>query len=203
MENKIPNNISDIIKLSIDNQKNKLNNPYVNDKTDFSKKKSFKTTVKEFINKTIKNIKNNKLFIYLKNWFWFKFGKPYKDWKLKKENEKHIKTLKYNFSKTFNVDVDKLTTLMNHSGFTQRDINSDNELLIKNRLYINKRKSLYKFAPIMFDPHITEIHNDNLDKNNPTIHQIVSDDSNQTSNQLDRQLEFFRKRPNLTVGNRS
>ena len=201
MENRIPNNISDIIKLSRDNQNNKVKNPYANDKTDFSKKKSFKTTVKEFIDKTIKNIKNNKLFTYLKNWFWFKFGKPYKDWKLKKENEKHIKTLKYNFSKTFNVDVEKLRILMNHSGSIQRDIND--ELLIKNRLDINKRKSLYKFAPIMFDPDVVEIHNDNLGENKPSIHQIVSDDSNQASNQLDKQLEFFRKRPNLTVGNRS
>lgn len=75
-------------------------------------------------------------------------------------------------------------------------------ILIDNRLEINKRKSLYKFSPIMYSPEIVDIHNENLNKKNPTIDEIKANEDNKVSDTLDKQLEFFRKRPHLTVGGR-
>ena len=90
---------------------------------------------------------------------------------------------------------------MNSPGYSPTQY--DNEaLLVENRMDINKRKSLYKFAPFMYNPEVVEIHNENLNENNPNINQIITNDTNDSVEKLDKQLQFFKKRPHLTVKGR-
>ncbi|MEN6294122.1 MAG: hypothetical protein ABFD07_19175 [Methanobacterium sp.] len=172
-------------------------------KTDFTPKKkpSFKARVITSVKAFFKKIKNNKLLLSIKNWFYNTVKKPYIDKKEKKEKERYIKELKYNFSKKFNVDVEKTIRIMNSPGYSPTQY--DNEaLLVENRMNINKRKSLYTFAPFMYNPEVVDIHNENLNESNPNINQIIANDTNDSVEKLDKQLEFFRKRPHLTVKGR-
>jgi hypothetical protein len=200
MENKIPNDLMNALKSAknLDYQ-DKFNHTIVG-KTDFTPKKkpSFKDRVITSVKMFFKKIKNNKLLLTIKNWFYNTFKKPYID---KKEKERYIKELKSNFSKKFNVDVEKTIKIMNSPGYSPPQYNNE-ALLVENRMEINKRKSLYKFAPFMYDPDVVDIHNENLNENNPNINQIIANDANDSVEKLDKQLEFFRKRPHLTVKGR-
>jgi hypothetical protein len=203
MENKIPNDLMDALKSAKNlNYQNKFNDTIIG-KTDFTPKKkpSFKTRVITSVRAFFKKIKNNKLLLSVKNWFYNTVKKPYIDKKDKKEKERYVKELKSNFSKKFNVDVEKTIKIMNSPGYSPTQY--DNEaLLVENRMDINKRKSLYKFAPFMYNPEVVEIHNENLNENNPNINQIITNDTNDSVEKLDKQLQFFKKRPHLTVKGR-
>jgi hypothetical protein len=170
---------------------------------DFTPKKkiSFKEKVKNYINGLFSKVKKSKFLTNIKNWFDNKFIKPRQEKRAKKEHERYVKELKSNFSKKFNVDIEKTIKIMNQPGYSPYEVDN-NQLLIDNRLEINKRKSLYKFSPIMYSPEIVDIHNENLNKKNPTIDEIKANEDNKVSDTLDKQLEFFRKRPHLTVGGR-
>jgi hypothetical protein len=170
---------------------------------DFTPKKkiSFKEKVKNYINGLFSKVKKSKFLTNIKNWFDNKFIKPRQEKRAKKEHERYVKELKANFSKKFNVDVEKTIKIMGQPGYSPHEVDN-NQLLIENRLEINKRKSLNKIPPIMYNPEIVDIHNENLNKNNPTFSEISSDDYNKVNDTLDKQLEFFRKRPHLTVGGR-
>jgi hypothetical protein len=171
--------------------------------TDFTPKNkiSFKTRIKNNINKLFKKIKKSKFLTNIKNWVDKTFIKPSQEKKAKKENERYVKELKANFSKKFNVNVEKTIKIMSQPGYSPYEVDN-NQLLIENRLEINKRKSLHIIPPIMYNPEIVDIHNENLNKNNPTIAEIGADDYNKVNNTLDKQLKFFKKRPHLTVGGR-
>jgi hypothetical protein len=171
--------------------------------TDFTSKNkiSFKEKVKNYINGLLSKVKKSKLLTNIKNWFNNKFIKPLQDRKARKKHEKYVKELKTNFSKKFNVDVEKTIKIMNQSGYSPLEIDND-KLLVENRIEINKRKSLYTFAPFMYNPEVVDIHNENLNKNNLKIDEIRANEYNKVNDTLDKQLEFFRKRPHLTVGGR-
>jgi len=202
MRNKLPNEILEAMKNAKDtNHINGFNNSFT--KTDFTSKKkpTIKDKVKKSIAKFFNNIKNSKLIVGVKNWFYVKFIKPAKEKRAKKEHDNYVKELKDNFSKKFNVDVEKTIKIMSQPGYSPYQYDND-ALLVENRLDINKRKSLYKFAPFMYSPEIVDIHNENLNTNNPSFDNIVSNESNKANESLDKQLEFYRKRPHLTVGGR-
>jgi hypothetical protein len=171
--------------------------------TDFTSKNkiSFKEKVKNYINGLLSKVKKSKLLTNIKNWFNNKFIKPLQDRKARKKHEKYVKELKTNFSKKFNVDVEKTIKIMNQSGYSPLEVDND-KLLVENRIEINKRKSLYTFAPFMYNPEVVDIHNENLNKNNLKIDEIRANEYNKVNDTLDKQLEFFRKRPHLTVGGR-
>ncbi len=171
--------------------------------TDFTSKNkiSFKEKVKNYINGLLSKVKKSKLLTNIKNWFNNKFIKPLQDRKVRKKHEKYVKELKTNFSKKFNVDVEKTIKIMNQSGYSPLEVDND-KLLVENRIEINKRKSLYTFAPFMYNPEVVDIHNENLNKNNLKIDEIRANEYNKVNDTLDKQLEFFRKRPHLTVGGR-
>ena len=139
--------------------------------------------------------------VNIKSWFYNKFIKPNKEKKKKKEYDDYVKELKSNFSKKFNVNVEKTIEIMSQPGYSPYVVDND-RLLIENRLDINKRKSLYKFAPFVYEPKIVDVHNENLNSNNPTIDEIKSNDSNKANDDLNKQLNFYKKRPHLTVGGR-
>lgn len=197
---KIPKEIRDAMNLDAQDRAAIFGN---SKSTDFTpkKKSSLMVRIKNYINGLFNRVKKSKFLINIKIWFDKTFIKPVQEKKAKKEHEKYVKELKSNFSKKFNVDVEKTIKIMNQPGYSPYEVDN-NQLLIDNRLEINKRKSLYKFSPIMYSPEIVDIHNENLNKKNPTIDEIKANEDNKVSDTLDKQLEFFRKRPHLTVGGR-
>lgn len=172
---------------------------------DFAPKQKKKLTIKDkfknLLTKFTNKVKKPKLLIAIKNWYRKTFTEPIRVKKAKIEKEKYIKELKSNFSKKFNVDVEKAISIMDSPGYSPPNIDS-NQLLIENRLDINKRKSRYKFAPFIYDVDIVDVHNENLNPEYPTITEITSNDNIESLNSLDKQDEFFKKRPHLTVGGR-
>jgi hypothetical protein len=171
--------------------------------TDFTPKEkpSFKVRFLNSLNIFFNKFKNLKFLLAIKNWWYLNITKPSKEKKDKKEHEEYVKELKSNFSKKFNVNVEKTIEIMSQPGYSPHVVDND-RLLIENRLDINKRKSLYKFAPFVYEPKIVDVHNENLNTNNPTIDEIKSIDSNKANDDLNKQLNFYKKRPHLTVGGR-
>jgi hypothetical protein len=172
---------------------------------DFAPKQKKKLTIKDkFLNllkKFTNKVKISKLLIAIKNWYRKTFTEPIRVKKAKIEKEKYIKELKSNFSKKFNVDVEKAISTMNSPEYSPPNIDN-NQLLIENRLDINKRKSMYKFAPFIYDVDIVDVHNENLNPEYPSINELTTSGDTESLNLLDKQLEFFNKRPHLTVGGR-
>lgn len=197
---KIPKEIRDAMNLDAKDRAAIFGN---SKSTDFTPKKkiSLMVRIKNHFNGLFNKIKKSKFLTNIKNWVDKTFIKPAQEKRAKKEHERYVKELKSNFSKKFNVDVEKTIKIMNQPGYSPYEVDN-NQLLIDNRLEINKRKSLYKFSPIMYSPEIVDIHNENLNKKNPTIDEIKANEDNKVSDTLDKQLEFFRKRPHLTVGGR-
>jgi len=171
--------------------------------TDFTPKKkpNLKVRFKKMITNMINSIKKLDFLMKIKTWFNNTIAQPIKDKRAKRAHDKYVKELKYNFSKKFNVDVNKTINIMNGPGYSPSNIDN-NKLLIENRLEINKRKSLYKFAPIMYNPEFVDIHNENINLENPDISQIISYETDKAKDDLNKQGEFFSKRPNLTYAYR-
>jgi hypothetical protein len=163
--------------------------------TDFTPKKkpSFKIRFKKKIN----SIKKSKFLMGIKKWFNNTMVKPYQTRKAKRLHNRYVKELKYNFSKKFNVDVNRTIEIMRNPKHSVMYMDNY-ELLIKNSLDINRRKSLHKFTPTTYNPEIIDIHNENLNLENPTISEIISDENMEAVNTLNKQGEFFSKRQNLT-----
>jgi bifunctional DNA-binding transcriptional regulator/antitoxin component of YhaV-PrlF toxin-antitoxin module len=197
---KIPKEIRDAMNLDAQDRPAIFGNPK---STDFTPKKkiSLMVRIKNRFNGLFNKIKKSKFLTNIKNWVDKTFIKPAQEKRAKKEHERYVKELKSNFSKKFNVNVEKTIKIMNQPGYSPYEVDN-NQLLIENRLEINKRKSLHIIPPIMYSPEIVDIHNENLNKKNPTIDEIRANEDNKVSDTLDKQLEFFKKRPHLTVGGR-
>jgi hypothetical protein len=161
------------------------------------KKPSFKERFKNMILNIGNKIKKAKILVLIKNWFNKTIIQPIKTKRTKIAHDRHVKLLKKNFSKSFNVDVEAMIKVMNSPGYSPSNIDN-NQLLIENRLEINKRKSLYKFSPFIYDVDIVDIHNENLNSELPTINEIKINDNLQASKTLDKQHKFFVERPKLT-----
>ena len=161
------------------------------------KKPSLKDRFKNLIN----SIKKSKFLMKIKMWFNKTIVNPIKSKKAKRDHNRYVKEIKANFAKKFNVDVEKTINIMNSPGYSPVNVDN-NQLLVQNRLEINKRKSLYKFAPIMYNPEFVDIHNENINLENPDISQIISYETDKAKDDLDKQGEFFSKRPNLTYAYR-
>jgi len=197
---KLPKDLFDALKNS--QAKTEFNNSFTKI-TDFTPKK--KPTLKERIKKSVTNLfsklKKSKLVLIIKNWWFNNIKNPIKQKRAKKERENYVKELKANFAKKFNVDIEKTIRVMNHPNFSPYEVDND-RLLVENRLDINKRKSLYKFAPFIYEPEIVDVHNENLNTNNPPINEIINSDDDKSRNELTKQENFLKKRPHLTVGGR-
>lgn len=197
---KLPKDLFDALKNS--QAKTEFNNSFTK-VTDFTPKK--KPTLKERIKKSVTNLfsklKKSKLVLTIKNWWFNNIKNPIRQKRAKKERENYVKELKANFAKKFNVDVEKTIRVMNHPNYSPYEVDND-RLLVENRLDINKRKSLYKFAPFIYEPEIVDVHNENLNTNNPPINEIINSDDDKSRNELTKQENFLKKRPHLTVGGR-
>jgi hypothetical protein len=206
MKNKLPNDIFEAMK----NAKEKsyisgFDNTFT--KTDFTPKKkpTIKEKLKNIINKFFNKVKKNKITLTIKNWFYNKVIKPYQTKKAEREHKKYIKDLQNNFSKKFNVDVEKTIKIMNGPGYSPHKYDTD-ELLVKNRIEMNKTKDILgnRMSPFLYEPDIIDIHNENLNINegNPTFQELVKIENDKASSSAFKQYEFFRKRPHLSVSGR-
>lgn len=195
---KIPNDLLNAMKQSATNS---FDNSFKS--TDFTpnKKPSRMVRFKNSVNKFFNKLKKSKFLLKIKNWYYINIKKPIQDKKEEKDRLRYVKELKENFSKKFNVDVEKTINIMKQPGYNPY-VYDDNVMFVENRLDINKRKSLYKFAPFMYNPEIIEIHNENLDSTKPTLNDIITSDNEKSRKDLDKQNEFFSKRPYLTVNGR-
>lgn len=157
------------------------------------KKPSLKDRFKNLIN----SIKKSKFLMKIKMWFNKTIVNPIKSKKAKRDHNRYVKELKANFAKKFNVDVEKTINIMNSPGYSPVNVDN-NQLLVQNRLEINKRKSLYTFAPFIYDVDIVDIHNENLNSELPPVNEIIAEDNKKASKTLDKQHMFFVERPKLT-----
>ena len=157
------------------------------------KKPSLKDRFKNLIN----SIKKSKFLMKIKMWFNKTIVNPIKSKKAKRDHNRYVKELKANFAKKFNVDVEKTINIMNSPGYSPVNVDN-NQLLVQNRLEINKRKSLYTFAPFIYDVDIVDIHNENLNSELPPVNEIIAEDNKKASKTLDKQHMFFVESPKLT-----
>jgi hypothetical protein len=196
---KIPKEILDAMKINA--QDTVTFNDYAKS-NDFAPKRKEKLTIKQRLKKLtlrlFNKVKKSKILVKLKTWFNNTLVKPYQTKKAKREEEKYVKELKENFSKKFNVNIEKTISVMSGPGYSPANID-DNSLLIQNSLDINKRKTMYKFAPFMYNPEFVDIHNENLNPEYPSVTDIMTNGNIESLNLLKKQHEFFDKRPHLTV----
>jgi hypothetical protein len=139
---------------------------------DFAPVRKEKLTIKQRLKKLtlrlFNKVKKSKILVKLKTWFNNTLVKPYQTKKAKREEE--------NFSKKFNVDIEKSISVMSGPGYSPANIDNDS-LLIANRLDINKRKSMYKFAPFIYDVDIVDIHNENINPEYPSVTDIITNEN--------------------------
>ena len=156
-----------------------------------------KPSLKDRFKNSINSIKKSKFLMKIKMWFNKTIVNPIKSKKAKRDHNRYVKELKANFAKKFNVDVEKTINIMNSPGYSPVNVDN-NQLLVQNRLEINKRKSLYTFAPFIYDVDIVDIHNENLNSELPPVNEIIAEDNKKASKTLDKQHMFFVERPKLT-----
>ena len=156
-----------------------------------------KPSLKDRFKNLINSIKKSKFLMKIKMWFNKTIVNPIKSKKAKRDHNRYVKELKANFAKKFNVDVEKTINIMNSPGYSPVNVDN-NQLLVQNRLEINKRKSLYTFAPFIYDVDIVDIHNENLNSELPPVNEIIAEDNKKASKTLDKQHMFFVERPKLT-----
>ena len=156
-----------------------------------------KPSLKDRFKNSINSIKKSKFLMKIKMWFNKTIVNPIKSKKAKRDHNRYVKEIKANFAKKFNVDVEKTINIMNSPGYSPVNVDN-NQLLVQNRLEINKRKSLYTFAPFIYDVDIVDIHNENLNSELPPVNEIIAEDNKKASKTLDKQHMFFVERPKLT-----
>lgn len=200
---KIPNELLEAMKKASD--KTIFNDSFkVGDFTP-NKKTPFKIRLKNSIKKFFNKFKKSKFLMKIKNWYYNNIKKPIQDKKEEKDKLRYVKELKENFSKKFNVDVEKTIKVMNQPAYGPPNVDN-NALLIQNRIEINKTKVILgnRISPFLYEPDIIDIHNENINLNegNPTFEELVRIENMKASTSANKQYEFFNKRPHLTVGGR-
>jgi hypothetical protein len=94
---------------------------------------------------------------------------------------------------------------MNDPGYSPHQYDN-NDLLVENRIQINKTKDILgnRISPFLYEPDIIDIHNENihLNEGNLTFEELVRIENIKASTSANKQYEFFSKRPNLTYAYR-
>ena len=201
---KIPNELLEAMKKASD--KTIFNDSFK--VADFTPKKKtpFKIRLKNSIKKFFNKFKKSKFLMKIKNWYYNNIKKPIQDKKEEKYKLTYVKELKENFSKKFNVDVEKTIKIMSQPGYSPYTVDN-NDLLIQNRIEINKTKVILgnRISPFLYEPDIIDIHNENINLNegNPTFEELVRIENMKGSTSANKQYEFFNKRPHLTYAYRN
>jgi hypothetical protein len=169
-------------------------------RTDFTPKKkpSLFARLKKSVNNFLKKIKNSKVVKFIFNLWSNNVTKPIQERKAKKSREKYLKELKNNFNETFNVDTNHINKLIDA---TKPNLNEDYKIdhLIENSVEINKLKSKGKVAPFIYEPEIVDIHNENLNLENPELYKLIDDDGRIAKNELTKQENFIKRKEKLTA----
>jgi hypothetical protein len=169
-------------------------------RTNFTPKKkpSLFTRLKKSVNNFFKKVRNTKTVKFIFNWWSNNVTKPYQDYKKDREHKKYVKKLKKGFSEMFNVDVEKTINIMKGSDYNPSTFDK-NQLLVENRLEINKIKSILgnKMAPFIQDLEIVDIHNENLNPENLPLNEIISNEHNKASQSLKDQESFYKNKNKL------
>jgi hypothetical protein len=162
------------------------------------KKPSLFARFKKSVNNFFKKIKNSKVVKFIFNLWSNNVTKPIQERKAKKSREKYVKELKKNFNETFNVDTNHINKLIDA---TKPNLNEDYKIyhLIENSVEINKLKSKGKVAPFIYEPEIVDIHNENLNLENPELHKLIDDDCRIAKNELTKQENFIKRKEKLTA----
>jgi hypothetical protein len=162
------------------------------------KKPSLFARFKKTVNNFFKKIKNSKVVKFIFNLWSNNVTKPIQERKAKKSREKYVKELKKNFNETFNVDTNHINKLIDA---TKPNLNEDYKIdhLIENSVEINKLKSKGKVAPFIYEPEIVDIHNENLNLENPELHKLIDDDGRIAKNELTKQENFIKRKEKLTA----
>jgi len=162
------------------------------------KKPSLFARFKKSVNNFFKKIKNSKVVKFIFNLWSNNVTKPIQERKAKKSREKYVKELKKNFNETFNVDTNHINKLIDA---TKPNLNEDYKIdhLIENSVEINKLKSKGKVAPFIYEPEIVDIHNENLNLENPELHKLIDDDGRIAKNELTKQENFIKRKEKLTT----
>ena len=169
-------------------------------RTDFTPKKkpSLFARFKKYVNNFFKKIKNLKVVKFIFNLWVNNVTKPIQERKAKKSREKYVKELKNNFNETFNVDTNHINKLIE---VTKPNLNEDYKIdhLIENSVEINKLKSKGKVAPFIYEPEIVDIHNENLNLENPELYKLIDDNNRIAKNELTKQENFIKRKEKLTA----
>lgn len=169
-------------------------------RTDFTPKKkpSLFARLKKSVNNFFKKIKNSKVVKFIFNLWSNNVTKPIQERKAKKEHEKYVKELKANFNEKFNVDTNHINKLIDA---TKANLNEDYKIdhLIENSVEINKLKSKLKISPFFYEPEIVDIHNENLNFENPELYRLIDDDNRIAKNELTKQENFIKRKEKLTT----
>jgi len=152
-------------------------------------KKIIKTNKTTFIGK-VKTLVNMLFFKYLKlpiSNFWFRnFKKPYLARKEEKAKLAEIKRIKDTFTKGF-ANHTEVTKLMYSTALEQ----TNHENLTKD-LLANRREMLFNNkTPMLYEPEIIEIHNENINPNNPTLTYVINKDRDNATEALNYQKRML------------
>lgn len=160
-------------------------------------KKIIKTNKTTFIGK-VKTLVNMLFLKYLKlpiSYFWFRnFKKPYLDRKEKKSSLAKTKKIQNHFTKVF-ANHSEVIKLMYSTSLEQ----TNHENLTKD-LLANRREMLFNNkTPMLYEPEIIEIHNENLNPNNPTLTYVINKDRDNATEALNYQKKMLDAKQGIII----
>lgn len=152
-----------------------------------------------------KTVNKNKLSVASALWFkyvkrpisnlWFRnVKKPYLERKEKKANLAKIKRAQDAFTKGF-ANHSEVIKLMYSTSLEQ----TNHENLTKD-LIANRREMLFNNkTPMLYEPEIIDIHNENLNSNNPTLTYVINKDRDNAAEALNYQKKILDAKQGIII----
>lgn len=152
-----------------------------------------------------KTVNKNKLSVASALWFkyvkrpisnlWFRnVKKPYLERKEKKANLAKIKRAQDAFTKGF-ANHSEVIKLMYSTSLEQ----TNHENLTKD-LIANRREMLFNNkTPMLYEPEIIDIHNENLNSNNPTLTYVINKDRDNAAEALNYQKKMLDAKQGIII----
>jgi hypothetical protein len=195
---KLPKEISDIMKENKDKTYPMKESIYYNDRTDFAsrgKKMEIKFNLKGWFKGVINKIKKSKLVKWVKDTYKKIIVSPIKQINDEKNRKKFEIDTKKGFSKTFNVKHERMLKLMDLTHYDyDNSIKSKKAIndLSENAKHINNMRKY--LAPTLYEPEIVELHNEFLNPDNPTIKEVKNEEYFKTEKLLEKQEKILNRK---------
>lgn len=146
------------------------------------------------LNKTAKKL-FKKLTTKIKSFLNRVFVTPVQKYLEEKEKDRKHKRIINEFEKTFNTDIDKIKAIMYRKDPKNFGLYVDpekhekyiNETLMQGRQHIIKINKYIGKTPLLYEPDMVEIHNENLNPNVPTLEALIEMDGNNIKNAFKKQ----------------